>query len=231
MLITVANLTGEQVQSGCAVNLACELSGIEHPSADRWQSRYSVVLFDADPGSGIVSHYSSGENLPVSCEHRRPADSNMEGWIQRILQITAQVDYVVMIDPPRSEAITKALIGVSDLMVIPCSAAARDLGAIRAIIALILAARSTRPDAGPKCLLVPIRSGAGSANGHGLGDALSGLGEPVGPVIDERPEFDNAYLERRWIGDFAWNSPAHQNIRSLALSVKRLLAVPARVKS
>ena len=231
MLITVANLTGGQAQSGCAVNLACELSGIEYPSADRWQSRYSVVLFDADPGSGVVSHYSSGENLPVSCEHRRLADSDVERWIDRIQQITAQVDYVVMIDPPHSEATTKALIGVSDLIVITCSAGAPDLAAIRAMIALILAARSIRPDAGPKCLVVPISSGAVTANGYGLGGALSGLGEPVGPVIDESAEFDKAYRERRWIGDFAWNSPAHQNIRSLALSVKRLLAVPARVKS
>ena len=231
MLITVANPTAGQAQSGCAVNLACELSGIEYPSADRWQSRYSVVLFDADPGSGVVSHYSSGENLPVSCEHRRLADSNVENWIQRILQIRAQVDYVVMIDAPHSEAITKALIGVSDLMVIPCSAAAPDLAATRSMIALILAARSKRPDAGPKCLVVPIRSGSGAVNGYGVGGTLSDLGEPVGPVIDESTAFDNAYRERRWIGDFAWNSPAHENIRSLALSVKRMLAAPAPVKS
>jgi len=231
MLITVANPTAGQAQSGCAVNLACELSGIEYPSADRWQSRYSVVLFDADPGSGVVSHYSSGENLPVSCEHRRLADSNVELWIQRIQQITAQVDYVVMIAPPHSEATTKALIGVSDLIVIPCSAAAPDLAAIRAIVALILAAQSARPDAGPKCLVVPIRSGSGTANGYGLGDSLNGLGVPVAPAIDESAEFNKAYLERRWIGDLAWNSPAHEAIKSLALSVKRLLAVPARVKS
>jgi cellulose biosynthesis protein BcsQ len=231
MLITVANLTGGQPQSGCAVNLACELAGIEYPSSDRWQSRYSVVLFDADPGSGIVAHYSLGEHLPVSCEHRRLADSDVERWIQRIMQITAQVDYVVMIDPPHSEAVTKALVGVSDLIVVPCSAAAPDLPAIRGIIALIRAARSTRPDAGPNCLLVPIRSAGAAANGYGIGDALSGLGEPVGPAIDERPEFDNAYRERRWIGDFAWNSPAHEDIKSLALSVKRLLAAPGRVKS
>jgi cellulose biosynthesis protein BcsQ len=231
MLITVANLTGRQTQSSYAVNLACELAGIEYPSADRWQSRNSVVLFDADPGSGVVSHYSSGENLPVSCEHRRLADSNVERWIQRILEITAQVDYVVMIDPPHSEPITKALVGVSDLMVVPCSATTPNLIAIRAMIALIRAARSARPDGGPKCLMVPIRSGAGGVNGYGVGDALSGLGEPVGPVIEESAEFDSAYRERRWIGDFAWNSSAHEDIKSLTWIVKRLLATAVGVKS
>jgi cellulose biosynthesis protein BcsQ len=222
MLITVANLTGGR-QSTCAVNLACELAGITHPCADRWQSRYSVVLYDADIRSGVDDDYCSRENLPVSYEKRRPADSNIKRWIERILSISAQVDYLVMIDPPHSEAITKALVGVSDLIVVPCSAIAAGLAAIRAIMELVRAARRSRPDAGPKCLLVPVRSGAGAVNGNGGGDELSNFGEPLGPVIDERAEFKNAYRERRWIGDFARHSPAHEDIKSLALSVKRLL--------
>jgi len=227
MLITVANLTGGRAQSTCAVNLASELAGITYPCSDRWQSRYSVVLFDADPFSGVVGHYCSGENLPVSCEHRRLADKDVEMWIRRVLAIALEVDYVVMVNPPHYEALTKALVVASDLIVVPCSATAQDLAVTAAMVELIHAARPARADAGPKCMLVPMRSAAGSMDGNG--PALQKFGEPLGPVIEENPAFENAYRERRWIGDFAWNSPAHESVRALAVSVKELLAVPARL--
>ena len=87
-----------------------------------------------------------------------------------------------------------------------------------------LAARGARADAGPKCLLVPTSSGIEAMNGKGSGLALRNLGEPLGPVLHESAEFESAYRERRWIGDFAWNSPAHADITALATFAKLLLS-------
>jgi len=42
-------------------------------------------------------------------------------------------------------------------------------------------------------------------------------------VLHESAEFENAYRERRWIGDYAWNSPAHADITALATCAKQLL--------
>jgi cellulose biosynthesis protein BcsQ len=223
MIVTVANLPGSRTQSTCAVNLACELAGVADPSADRWQSRYKVILLDADPAGDTVARYCSGRNLPVSCEQRRPADSNLEQWIQEVVATAAEVDYLVIVDPPHAEALTRALAGISDLVIIPCPVAGSDLGAITPVTESIRAARTTRTDAGPKCLLLPTSSPIGAMNGNGSGAALQNLGEPLGPVLHESAEFENAYRERRWIGDYAWNSPAHADITALATCAKQLL--------
>ena len=224
MIVTVTNLPGSRVQSTCAVNLACELAGVVYPSADRWESRYKVVLVDADPAGDIAARYCASQNLPVSCEQWRPTDSNLKQWIQRVVATAAEVDYVVVVDPPHSEALTAALAAVSDLVVIPCPVAGLDLGAITPITESIRAARGARADAGPKCLLVPTSSGIEAMNGKGSGLALRNLGEPLGPVLHESAEFESAYRERRWIGDFAWNSPAHADITALATFAKLLLS-------
>jgi cellulose biosynthesis protein BcsQ len=222
MIITVVNLTGGRAQSTCAVNLACELAAIAYPFTDRWQSRYRVVLLNADPRSAVVAHYRAGMNLPVSCEQRRPAGLNVKQWIQRVKAIAAEVDYVVIVTPPHSEALTTALVGSSDLVVIPCLVSGSDLRAVTPITKMIRAARAARTDACPKCLLVPTSSGIGARNGDGIGAALRKLGEPLAPVLYERAEFESAYSEGRWIGDFAWNSPAHLDIAALATSVRHL---------
>jgi cellulose biosynthesis protein BcsQ len=226
MLITVANLAGGLAQSSCAVNLACELAGVEHPGADRWQSSHRVILFDANPGSGVVNYYCSGNTLPVACDNRRLADSDLNAWIESVRAIAAGVDYFVMLGPMHSESVTSALIEISDLILVPYSVSAPDLPVIATTIELIRVARRARADLGPQCLLVPTRSSIGSMNEVGTAGSLK-LGEPLGPLIDGWPEFKSAYSERRWIGDFAWGSPAHGDIRALAVGVRHELAAPA----
>ena len=223
MIVTVANLPGSRAQSTCAVNLACELAGVGYPPADRWQSRYRVVLVDADPASDLVAGYCAGRHLPVSCEQRHPADSNLAQWVQRVVTTAAEVDYVVIVTPPHSEALITALAGVTDLVISPCPIAGSDLGAITPITESIRSARTARADSGPKCMVLPTSSGIGTMNGQGSGPALRNLGEPLGPVLHESADFESAYCERRWIGDFAWNSPAHADITALATFAKQLL--------
>jgi cellulose biosynthesis protein BcsQ len=218
MRIAVVNVTGGGERSPCAVNLACELAAIDHLATDRWQGKRRVVLVDAD-AEGAATRYGAGGHLPVSSMRLPIPDwSDMEAWIQRILAI--QVDFVVVDAPLKIDIITKAIIGVSDLVVVPwCAAADVDLVAAVPIVELIRVVRSARSDGGPKCLLVPTHVNARTTAGKEIEMVLSKLGEDVGPAIHQRAAFVDALTAGRWIGDFAYNSAAHRDIKAVASAV------------
>ncbi|MGA3239273.1 MAG: ParA family protein [Bryobacteraceae bacterium] len=221
MLIAVVNLKGGGGRSTCAVNLACELADLDHLCNDRWQGKYRVVLVDAD-ADGAASKYSSGGHLPVSSENLPIADwSDMEGWIQRVLAI--QVDFVIVDAPLKVDIITKAIVGICDLVVVPwCAADDVDLIAVAPIVELIRVVRSASADGGPKCLLVPTHVNARTTAGKEIETVLGKLGEPIGPAIHQMDAFVDAAIAGRWIGDFAYNSAAHQDIKALASAVRQL---------
>jgi chromosome partitioning protein len=220
MRIAVVNVRGGFGKSTCAVNLACELAGLDHRSTDRWQGKHSVVLVDAD-AKGTAAQYGSRGYLPVSSEHLPVKDwSDIEGWIQRVLAI--QVDFVVVDAPPNVDIITKAIIGICDLVVVPwCAADGVDSVAAVPILELIRLVRSARSDGGPECLLVPTGVDTRTAAGRDIKTVLSQLGETVGSAIYQREAFVDAFAAGRWIGDFAYNSAAHKDIKAVASTVRR----------
>ena len=221
MLINVANL--ENGQSTCALNLACALSGTDQLCADRWKGARRVILFDAEPTRGTATGYASGGQLPVSRDSLPLGDSTIDKWLLRILAIASEVDYLVVDSPPRFDAVARAILRISDLVVIPCSSSAADLMGVAAIMRAIGTMRLARPDGGPKCLLVPTRGTAETTRGDEIGDALRKFGEPVGPAIYRRAAFEDAFAGR-WIGDFAHYSPAHEAAVALAVCVEAILA-------
>jgi hypothetical protein len=221
MLINVANL--EDNHSTCALNLACALSGTDHLSADRWQGARRVILFDPEPSSGAATGYDAGGQLPVSRDYLPLGDSTIDEWLLRILSIASEVDYLVVDSPSHFDAIAKAILRVSDLVVIPCSSSAADLRAAAAMMVAIATMRLARSDGGPKCLLVPTRGTAQTTRGVEIGEALRKFGEPVGPAIYSRAAFEDAF-GGRWIGDFAHYSPAHEAAAALAVCVEGILA-------
>lgn len=224
MLIVVASSDGVIPVPGFAVNLACELAGVDKLATDRWQGRHSVVLVDSDP-KGAATVYCSGGNLPVSGESLSLEDSkDIEHWTQRMRATAAEVDYVVVDGIPHVRGATNAVIGHSDLVLIPCPASEGDLAAILPMIELVRVMRSGRSDGGPKCLLVPTHTSPGTLPGSELEAALRKLDEPVAPAIHETPVFADALNQGRWIGDFAAGSPAHNDFKALVASVEQTLA-------
>jgi len=220
MRIAIVNENAGGGRSTCAVNLACELADLDHLSTDRWQGKYRVLLVDAN-SNGTATQYSSGGHLPVSSERLQKEDwKDMEGWIQRILAI--QMDFVVVDAPLKVDIITKAIIGISDLVVVTwCAADCLDLVAAARMVELIRTIRSARADGGPKCLLVPTHV-TSMSTARRESETVGKLGEAVGPAIHQRTAFLRAFTAGRWIGDFAYNSGAHRDIKALASAVRRL---------
>jgi chromosome partitioning protein len=221
MLINVAN--PQDGQSTCALNLACALADVDHLCADRWQGARRVILFDSDPDRGTATGYGSGGHLPVSREYFPLGSSTIEEWLRSVLAIAETVDYLVVESSPHFAAIATAVLRISDLVVVPCSASAEDLAATAVIVETIGTARLARSDGGPKCLLVPTRLNAVTTQDNDAWEALRAFGEAVGPVIYQRAAFEDAFAGR-WIGDFAHYSPAHAAITALAERVEAILA-------
>lgn len=203
----------------CAVSLACELAGADPLVTGRWHGSHSVLMSMEAPNT---THCCSGGYLPVSCKHLPPQDSNIDLWIQeKILAIAPEVDYVVVDSPTHLHDATRAFVSVGDLVVVPCSA--DDLEATAAMLELIKEARSNRADAGPKCMLLPTHVNAGTIEWRKLEAALLKFGEPMAPPIHQSALFGDAFLAKRWIGEFAPGSDAHGDVKAVATTVVRAI--------
>jgi chromosome partitioning protein len=207
-VIAVGNLKGGVGKSTIAVNLACELAS----------KRAKVALVDAD-AQGTTAHYAGFGLLPVDSEHYPVEDSKVDRWIRHVL--AKQTDYLVIDAPPHVGAVTQAIIGISDLALVPCTPSSADLVATLPTIELIRKVRSARADKGPKCLLIPSRVDRRTIAGREIDKALESFEEPVGPAIHQRTAFIDAFSAGRWIGDYAPDSDAHADIQALAKRVKQ----------
>jgi chromosome partitioning protein len=207
-VIAVGNLKGGVGKSTIAVNLACELAS----------KRVKVALVDAD-AQGTTAHYASFGFLPLTWEHYPVDDSKVERWIQHVLAVDS--DFLVIDAPPHVGAVTQAIIGISDLAIVPCTPSSADLVATLPTIELVRKVRSARADKGPRCLLIPSRVDRRTIAGREIDQALASFGEPIGPAIHQRTGFIDAFSAGRWIGDYAPDSDAHSDIRALAKRVRQ----------
>jgi chromosome partitioning protein len=92
-------------------------------------------------------------------------------------------------------------------------------------VKLIRQARLVRRSSAPKCLIVPSKIDRRTDAGRQIDAQLRAFGETVGPAVHQRTAFVEAFGAGRWIGDFLPQSPAHYDIASLAIAVKRSLRI------
>jgi chromosome partitioning protein len=213
IVIAVVNLKGGCGKSTIAVNLACELA----TTGD------AVLLLDND-SQGTSSHWLGHGRLPIQGEFM-PLENNEDG--ERLVRAAASRGerYVVLDAPAHVGAATQAAGKIADLVLIPVTASGVDLVATRAAVELIQQARSVRRGGGPRCLIVPSKIDRRTDAGRQIEEHLRSFGETVGPAIHQRTAFVEAFGAGQWIGDFAPQSPAHYDIASLAIAVKRSLRV------
>jgi chromosome partitioning protein len=100
-----------------------------------------------------------------------------------------------------------------------------DLVATEAVVRLIREARVVRRGGAPKCLIVPSKIDRRTDAGRQIDEQSRSFGENVAPAVHQRTAFVEAFGAGRWIGDYAPESPAHYDITSLAIAVKRTLRI------
>ena len=123
------------------------------------------------------------------------------------------------------EAKAQAAGKIADLVLIPVTASGVDLLATGAAVDLIRQARTIRHGGAPKCLIVPSKIDRRTDAGRRIDEQLGSFGEPVAPTVNQRTAFVEAFGAGLWIGDYAPDSSAHYDIRSLAIAVKRSLRI------
>jgi chromosome partitioning protein len=219
-IVAVANQKGGCGKSTIAINVACALA-----------RSASVTLIDADE-QATASHYGADGHLPIKLKRLPLENAARAGsWSNQVMGI--ETDYVVLDAPAHVGDITRAVVGLSDLVLIPCSPSKADLLATVAAVELVREARRqrSRNDQGPACLLLPSRVDTRTTSGREIAGALEKLGEPVGPAVHSRAAFVDAMTAGQWIGEYAPNSPGHSDINAVSDAVAKHWGNLAKAKT
>jgi chromosome partitioning protein len=212
-VVAVCNLKGGTGKSTLSVNIACALA----------TRGVGVALVDNDRQASATLWGSAGK-LPITCvslplarlEDARP-------WLEVLLGLRAHYQVVIVDFPAGLPPGLWPTVLMASLILVPTSPNEIEIVATRSMlqrITVLCAARASDP---PALLVVPNRI-VGAENGpQGYRARLAVLGEELAPPARFRPEHDEAFAERQWIGAARPGSPAHQDVETLAERVRRSL--------
>jgi len=211
-VIAIANLKGGCGKTTIALNLACELN-----------AKGAAVLIDAD-SQATASMWCELGAMPIAHE-KLPIDTakGADRWIRKIKDLAQAKEFLVIDCPPQIGTTTATAVGFADLVLVPVCASSADLTATESAIALVNTARTSRPDKGPVCLIVPSKIDKRTSSGREILEALKRFEERISPTIYQRAAFVDSLGSGYWIGEYAPNGPAHQDIAALSAAVRKLL--------
>ena len=212
-IIAVGNLKGGTGKTTIAVNLCGALAnGAGHP----------VALVDADQQASASAWLSQNGEAGLTC-HELPLDStgSAQRWLGKIRKLAEDNDYVLIDLPADIGPATQAAVAGADLVVVPVTPSPLDFHAAAQVIKLLRGAPKARSNGHPACLLVGSKVDRRTAVGRGIEIALKEFKEPVGPSVCQRAAFVSAAVRGGWVGAYAAEGPAREEIAALANRVKR----------
>ena len=138
MIISLVNQKGGVGKTTAAINIAAGLKRKNH----------KVMFIDTDPqGSATQWHAVEGNNA-FDILHRPEPVNRIE-----IEELSQNCDYLVIDAPPALGDISKSVLAVSDLPIIPLSPSALDIWSCRGTIEMIEEVRPENPDMKVKLLI------------------------------------------------------------------------------
>jgi chromosome partitioning protein len=212
-IIVVGNLKGGTGKTTIAVNLACAL-------AERGSR---VVLLDVDPQASAVAWGRAG-SLPIRIEAAPPSEGTAGGrWLARAAEFANVVD-VLVIDLPAVivPAIASAVM-IADLVLVPITPSAVDVAPTERVLRTIRITRELRPGHKPLAMLVPNKVDFRGYYHEATEAAVETLHERWAPPIRQLTDHVNAFALGNWIGGYAPNSKAAQDIWALTDEVETVL--------
>jgi len=138
MIISFVNQKGGVGKTTSAINIAASLN----------RKNYKVGFIDADPqGSATQWHAVEGNNAFEIMHHPEPLDR--EG----IQALSQEYDYLVIDAPPAIGSITKSILAVTDLSIIPLSPSSLDFWSCKGTLEMVDEAREENPELDVKILI------------------------------------------------------------------------------
>lgn len=213
--IAIGNLKGGTGKTTLAINLSAELAN---------RANSSVMLVDADSQGSAAAWLSLKGETGLECT-AMPLESTgrANSWLNRVRKLADDYSYVVIDLPANVGAATQAALAGADLVVVPVTPSPVDFHAAMQVIKLLRGARKARGNDEPACLLVGSKVDRRTVVGRGIEIALKEFGEPVGPAICQRAAFVSSAVRGGWVGAFEADSPAREEIATLARRVRRLV--------
>ena len=108
-------------------------------------------------------------------------------------------------------------------MLLPCGPSPLDLYALKEALSLSLKARAERGAKKPRIRFVPSRVLMSTNLSRGLAASLQEMGKKVFPSIGQRVVLAEVVSSGLTIAEYAPDSPAHDEFRSLAKAVAKIL--------
>jgi chromosome partitioning protein len=204
MVISVLNQKGGVGKTTIALNLC-------HGIAVK---RFSVLLIDADRQGSVMDWQRIAGSRSFDVIHYPQDDLYKE-----ISGLGKGYDHIVIDGPPGKESVTKSILTVSDMVLIPVRPSILDLWSSRDMVDLVKQAGELRPLAGR---LLVSQKAPGTRLGKEAHESLSGLGLPVMETeVSNRIAYAEAMLAGLPVMEYDPESEASREIKSLAREVLR----------
>lgn len=209
MILAFAGQKGGSGKTTTAIAVAVE-----------WQERRrSVLLVDTDPQGSC----RTWGDVAAERKQRAPTVVAMGAGLHRPGQLpalAAKHDVTVVDCPPRHDELQRAVLAVSDMVVLPCGPSAMDAWALAESIDLVTKARKLRPEL--KAFVLITRKIARTAIGAGARESLAGCGLPVlRAELGNRVTYQEAPANGQGPTTYEPGSPAAAEVRALVAELER----------
>ncbi len=211
-IIAVAGRKGGVGKSTIAGNLAAEFAAMGQ----------SVAVLDADPQHSLVAWAAQGGGILARCVEK--VENGAEDLRTQARKAEKHADIVLIDTPPGMPQVAYEAAMVADLVLLPCGPSPLDMFALKEALALMLKARAERRSKKPRIRFVPSKVLMNTNLGRGLSESLKKMGKKVLPVISQRIAVAEAVSSGLTIGEYAPDSPSHEEFRALAKAAKKILS-------
>ena len=180
----------------------------------------SVAVLDADPQHSLVTWAEQGDGLLSRCVEKVPDGATLRA---RAHAAEKKADIVLIDTPPGMPETAYQAALAADLMLLPCGPSPLDLFALQEALSLSLKARAERRSKKPRIRFVPSKVLMSTKLSRGLTSSLEDLGRKVLPGIGQRVVVPEAVASGLTVSEYAPESAAHEEFRSLAKAVDKIL--------